>query len=140
MVGSVLKFMLTRGLSMKRWNNYPRIEDVSLLDNIGYTLHIALFLAYLEEKNGQNVDREFLVKRIIFNSLKSLVLSDINSGTKNYILKNDEHIFLELEQKAIAYILSLDAPEYLKNDIKDTLLSTSKTKELMIIDASKKIA
>jgi hypothetical protein len=43
--------MLTRGLSMKRWNNFPRIEDVSLLDNIGYTLHTALFLAYLEESS-----------------------------------------------------------------------------------------
>ena len=74
---------------MKRWNNYPRIEDVSLLDNVGFTLHIALFLAHLEEKNGKEVDREFLIKRVIFNSFKSLIISDINSGTKTYILKKN---------------------------------------------------
>gem|GEM_PF-6972319 len=34
MIGMIVKNMLTRGLSMKRWNNYPRIEDMSLLDNV----------------------------------------------------------------------------------------------------------
>lgn len=132
--------MLTRGLSMKRWNNYPRIEDVSLLDNVGYTLHIALFLAHLEEKSWNKVDREFLIKRIIFNSFKSLILSDINSGTKSYILKNDKDIFINLENKAIGYLLSLDAPEYFKDDMKEVLYNTSKTLELSIISASKRFA
>lgn len=140
MVWSLLKHMLTRGLSMKRWNNFPRIEDVSLLDNIGYTLHTALFLAYLEESSWNKVDREFLIKRIIFNSFKSLILSDINSWTKSYILKNDENIFKKIEDKAIYYILDLDAPEYLKNDIKNILFDKTKTLELSIINASKRFA
>lgn len=125
---------------MKRWNNYPRIEDVSLLDNAWYTLHIALFLAYLEEKNGNYVDREFLMKRIIFNCFKSLILSDINSGTKTYILKNDSDIFLKIENKAINYILSLEGPDYIKQDMKDVLYNDSKTLELDIIQASKRFA
>lgn len=132
--------MLTRWLSMKRWNNYPRIEDVSLLDNVGYTLHIALFLASLEEKNGNKVDREFLMKRIIFNSFKSLIISDINSGTKDYILKNDKNIFLDIENKAVEYILSLEAPEYIKKDMREILDNSSKNLELHIINASKRFA
>lgn len=140
MIGNLLKHMLTRGLSMKRWNNYPRIEDVSLLDNVWYTIHIALFLAHLEEKNGTKIDREFLMKRIIFNSFKSLIISDINSGTKDYILRNDKNIFLAIENKAVEYILSLEAPEYFKIDMRETLYNTSNTVELHIISASKRFA
>lgn len=140
MIGMIVKNMLTRGLSMKRWNNYPRIEDMCLLDNVGYTMHIAQFLAYLEEQNGNTVNREFLMKRIMFQSLKSLVLSDINSGTKTYILKNDPEIFSQLENKALNYILSLDAPEYLKQDMKNVMENTSFETELLIIESAKKIA
>jgi hypothetical protein len=35
---------------MKRWNNFPRIEEVSHLDNLGFVIHVALFLSYLEEQ------------------------------------------------------------------------------------------
>ncbi|MDP2090124.1 MAG: HD domain-containing protein [Candidatus Gracilibacteria bacterium] len=140
MVGNILRFMLTRGLTMKRWNNFPRIEDVSHLDNVGFVVHVALFLAYLEEKSGHKIDREFLVKRIIFNSFSRLILSDINSGTRDYILKVDDSIFDKLEKKSFDYILGFDGPEYLKNDIRATLFDNSKTLELSIIEASKKYA
>ena len=105
MVWNILKLMLTRWLSMKRWNNFPRIEDVSHLDNVWFVMHVALFLSYLEEKEGHKIDREFLLKRIIFNSFSSLILSDISSGTRDYILKIDDKIFNEIEQKAFDFIL-----------------------------------
>ncbi len=140
MVWNILKLMLTRGLSMKRWNNFPRIEDVSHLDNVWFVMHVALFLAYLEEKQGHKIDREFLLKRIIFNSFSSLILSDISSWTRDYILKIDDKIFKEIESKAFSFILDWEAPEYLKNDIKTTLNNTDKELELSIIEASKKYA
>ncbi|MDP2395723.1 MAG: hypothetical protein Q8S84_01505 [bacterium] len=62
-------------------------------------------MAYLEEKSGHKIDREFLVKRIIFNSFSRLILSDINSGTRDYILKVDDSIFDKLEKKSFDYIL-----------------------------------
>jgi len=68
-------------------------------------MHVALFLAYLEEKEGHKIDREFLLKRIIFNSFSSLILSDISSGTRDYILKIDDKIFNEIERKAFEFIL-----------------------------------
>ncbi len=140
MVWNILRLMLTRGLTMKRWNNFPRIEDVSHLDNVWFVVHVALFLAYLEEKSGNKIDREFLVKRIIFNSFSRLILSDINSGTRDYILKVDDSIFDKLEKKAFDYILWFDWPEYLKIDIRKTIFDNTKTLELSIIDASKKYA
>ncbi|QFR38729.1 HD domain-containing protein [Candidatus Gracilibacteria bacterium 28_42_T64] len=140
MVGKILKLMFTRGLSMKRWNNFPRIEDVSHLDNIGYKVHIALFLAYLEEKNGTSVDREFLIKRIIFNSFRGLVISDIHSGTRDYIMEIDSDIFSEIEKKAYIAIFEKEAPSHIKEDMENTINDNSKTIELDIIFAAKKYA
>jgi len=125
---------------MKRWNNFPRIEDVSHLDNVWFVIHVALFLAYLEEKTGNKVDREFLIKRIIFNSFSRLILSDINSGTRDYILKVDDSIFDKLEEKAVDYLLWFDWPDYIKVDLINTLNNKEKVLELSIINVSKKYA
>nr|MDD3719830.1 HD domain-containing protein [Candidatus Gracilibacteria bacterium] len=140
MIGTLLKLMLTSGISMKRWNNFPRIEDISHLDNVGFTLHIAMFLSFLEEQSGKVVDKEFIIKKIIFNSIKILVLSDINSGTRNYIEKVNKDIFIKLEQKVYDYIFSFDAPDYLKDDIIQTIHNKDKLLELSIIESSKRYA
>ena len=105
--------MLGRGLTMKRWNNFPRIEEVSHLDNLGFVMHVALFLTYLEEKNWKKVDKLFIIKRLIFSSFNRLVLADINSGTREYILSLDKEIFKELENKACYGNTLLNAFEYL---------------------------
>lgn len=140
MIWFILNLMLTRWLSMKRWNNFPRIEDVSHLDNVWFVIHIALFLAYLEEKEWNKIDREFLIKRIIFNSFSSLILSDINSWTKEYILNFNENIFNELEKKAFDVIINKESPENIKNDIINTINDNTKKLELKIIKASKRYA
>lgn len=132
--------MLGRGLTMKRWNNFPRIEEVSHLDNLGFVIHVALFLSYIEEQKWKKVDKLFLIKRLIFSSFNRLVLADINSGTREYILSLDKEIFKKLEDKALEKILELDGPEIIKDDIKDTLNDDSKELELLIIEAAKKYA
>ena len=140
MIGTLLNLMLGRGLTMKRWNNFPRIEEVSHLDNLGFVIHVALFLAYLEEQKWKKIDKLFLIKRLIFASFNRLVLADINSWTREYILSLDKEIFKKLEDKALEKILELEGPENIKQDIKDTLNDDSKELELLIIEAAKKYA
>ena len=106
MVGNTLRLMLTRGLSIIRWNNFPRVIDTKQMDNVGATLHTALFLAYQQEQiAGEKIDTLYLMKKIIFTSLADLILSDINSGTKGYIKKLDEDIFDKLYEQAYSYFL-----------------------------------
>ena len=100
MVGNTLRLMLTRGLSIIRWNNFPRVVDIKQMDNVGATLHTALFLAYHEKQQGREVDTLHLMKKIIFTSFADLILSDINSGTKTYIKKLDGEIFETLYEQA----------------------------------------
>jgi hypothetical protein len=100
MVGNTLRLMLTRGLSIIRWNNFPRVIDAKQMDNVGATLHTALFLAYEQRQiTGEEIDTLYLMKKIIFTSLADLILSDINSGTKGYIKKLDEDISTTLNDK-----------------------------------------
>jgi hypothetical protein len=109
------------------------------MDNVGATLHTALFLAYEENKNSsENIDRLYLMKKIIFTSLADLILSDINSGTKGYIKKLDSEIFEKLYEQAYGYFLSSEAPQVLKDDFRDTLSQTGKTREDQIFMAAKK--
>jgi hypothetical protein len=83
------------------------VVDVKQMDNVGATLHTALFLAYQQEqKTGEQIDTLYLMKKIIFTSLADLILSDINSGTKGYIKKLDPDIFEKLYQQAYGYFLS----------------------------------
>lgn len=109
------------------------------MDNVGATIHVALFLAYHEEKiTGNKADILYLMKKIIFTSLADLILSDINSGTKWYIKKLDEKIFDELYEKAYGFFISGDAPESLKDDFINTLHRDDKALEDKIFLAAKK--
>jgi len=131
--------MLTRGLSIIRWNNFPRVIDIKQIDNVGATLHTALFLAYHEEQiSWKKIDKLYLIKKIIFTSLADLILSDINSGTKNYIKKLDPKIFDELYAQAYQHFLKNEAPEALKKDFKEVLERTSMDLEDSIFLAAKK--
>jgi len=131
--------MLTRGLSIIRWNNFPRVTDIMQMDNVGATLHTALFLAYREEKlTGVKIDTLHLIKKIIFTSLADLILSDINSGTKWYIKKLNSEIFDELYEWAYKYFLDAEAPIFLKKDFENTLKNKNKAIEDLIYASAKK--
>lgn len=135
MVWNTLRLMLTRGLSIIRWNNFPRVVDIKQMDNVGATLHTALFLAYLE---NDEIDTFYIIKKIIFKSFADLILSDINSGTKNYIERLDPEIFSKLYAKAYAYFSQQEMPQFLKDDFLSTLETQEKVLEDRIILAAKK--
>jgi len=66
------------------------------------------------------------------------VLADINSGTVNYIKKIDPEIFSQLQNKVFTNLFNLDSPEFIIQDMKTVLDSTSHDLELEIIDAARK--
>jgi len=115
------------------------VVDIKQLDNVGATLHTALFLAYQEKQaTGKMIDELYLIKKIIFVSLSDLVLSDINSGTKNYIKKADPVMFDTLYKQAYKYFLEQDVPDFLRNDFEETLTRKDKPLEDALFIAAKK--
>lgn len=140
MIWYLLKLLYTKWLNIVRWSNFPRIENISPLDNTWYVIHIALFLSYLEEKNWKIIDKEYLIKKIIFDLFSSLILSDINSWTRDYILNIDDKIFNKMNQKVIDYINSLQWWEFIKKDLKEIWWEKNKNLEDKIVLAAKKFA
>ncbi len=138
MIQVLIELLFFRWLTIKRWNNFPRIEDVSILDNAGFIIHIALFLAHIEESNWNKVDKEFLIKRVLFWVFSKLVLADINSWTVNYIKKIDPTIFSQLQDKVYSNLFNLECPDFIKKDMQNVLNSKSHNLELEIIDAARK--
>ena len=135
MTWNVLRLMLTRGLSMIRWNNFPRVVDVTQMDNVWATLHTALFLVHLEENE---YDRLYIIKKIIFSSFSEFILSDINSGTKNTIKKLDSEMYEAVYSKAYKYFLKYDTLDSLRRDYEDIIFWEGKAREDRLIYAAKK--
>ena len=139
MVWNILRLLFTRWLSISRWNNFPRAVEINHLDNVWFVLHVALFLAYLEsKKSGQSIDQFYIMKKVIFGSFRDLVLSDINSWTKEYIKRINADIFSELHKKSFNFLLNFDWPDYLKQDIRTIVFDHSDRIENSIIYAAKK--
>lgn len=140
MIWTLLKLLFSKWLTIKRWNNFPRIEDVTPLDNTGFVIHTALFLAHLEEKQWKKVDKEFIIKKIIFKLFNSLVLADINSWTRDYISKIDSKIVWKLNKKVQKFLFSFEWWDFIKKDMEKILEDNSMILENKIISASKKFA
>jgi len=140
MIWTLLKLMFSKWLSIKRWNNFPRVEDITPLDNTWFVIHISLFLAHLEEKNGKKVDKEYIIKKILFDLFNALVLSDINSWTRDYILSVDEDIMKQLEEKVRIFLFSFEGADFIKEDMKNISADNSKILEDEIINSAKKFA
>jgi len=140
MIWTLLKLMFSKWLSIKRWNNFPRVEDITPLDNAWFVIHIALFMAHLEEDKWKKIDKEFMIKKIIFDLFKSLVLSDINSWTRDYLLKVDKKVMWELDEKVLNFLYNFEGWEFLKEDMQKTFQEEWKNLEKDIIFAAKKFA
>ena len=92
MLGNIIQLFLLRGITTLRWNNLPRIEEFTILDNIGLRLHIALLLCEIERSQNQNVNENLVMKKILFSAFPKLILSDISYSFKRYIRDNDRNI------------------------------------------------
>ena len=122
MIGTLLFILFERGLSIIRWNNFSRVEDVSALDNLGYSLHTALLLAHYERvRTGYVFDEKYIMLQLILSTFPKLVLSDINSSTRDYLLMHsDHHLFYVLWDTMQDRICGLPAEyDFIRDDMTD---------------------
>lgn len=110
--------LIFRWLSIYRWNNFPRVENISTNDNFAFVLHTVLLLTYiLEEKEWKKVDIWYIFKKFLFESFDTYVLSDINSDVKFRIKRKNAATFKLLQEKVHKFIVNLELPESIIEDI-----------------------
>lgn len=118
-----------RGLSVYRWNNFPRLEQVSSTDHIAFSLHIAILLAsIIEEEKGIKYDRDYIFRKVLFSSFSTFVHSDISSEVKDQIKEKNPEIYAELENIVYEMLQSWKLPEWMKKDMQE-VYNISKDKD-----------
>lgn len=119
-------------LSIYRWNNFPRIENISESDNIAFVLHTALLVSeVLKEKEWIEIDINYIFKKILFSSFTKFVISDIDYDVKRRIKKKNINIYNTLENKIFWLLNSFDAPERFKADLNEIYSSLSLDNKLI---------
>lgn len=109
-----------RGLSVYRWNNFPRLEQVSANDHIAFSLHIAILLALIiEEEKGIRYDRDYIFRKVFFSSFSTFVHSDMSSEVKDQIKQKNPEIYAELENIVYEMLQSWNLPDWMKIDMQE---------------------
>lgn len=110
--------LLFRWISITRWNNFPRIENITTNDNLALVLHTMMLLAsVLEEKEWKKVNLNYLFKKIIFESFDVFILSDINSDVQYRVKQKNVAIFKLLQEKVYWFMKNLELPEWIIEDM-----------------------
>lgn len=107
-----------RGLSTYRWNNFPRVEQVTATDNVAFSLHVAYFVARAyEAETGKLPDIGYLYRRALYSSFSTFIHSDISNEVKQAVKVKNPEIYQKLSDVAYDRLLSWDLPEFMKGDI-----------------------
>ena len=88
--------------TIERWNDFPRPIRFSELDKQAHKSIIALILGKIEEhkKNNSNLDWEFLISGLMFESLQRGIFKDIKPDIYNIFLKDKR---ISFDKKTLEY-------------------------------------
>lgn len=113
------------GLSIFRWNTFPRLRDISSLDHLTFVAHIAVLLASVqEEKNGIQYDIPLLIRKILFSGFFTFIYSDISSDVKDRLRNSDPRLYGSLEDSLFEQIRSWNLDIVIMRDIDATRVKT----------------
>jgi len=105
--------------SIRRWNTRPLIEVDSEASNSGFSMHIAILLAFLEE----DADYCKIIKRMILKDLPKCILSDISLETKRFIKRESPDLWKKTFCSAVSELL-LSVPEEWRNEFEESILNS----------------
>lgn len=108
-----------RGLSTYRWNNFPRVEQVTVTDNVAFSLHVTHFVALLHEaETGEKADMGYLYRRALYSSFETFLHSDVSNEVKQRVKAKNPDIYRKLSDVAYDRLLTWDLPDFMKEDIR----------------------
>lgn len=107
-----------RGLSTYRWNNFPRVEQVTATDNVAFSLHVVYLVARLyEAETGVTPDIGYLYRRALYSSFSTFLHSDISNEVKQMVKAKNPAIHQKLSDVAYDRLLAWDLPDFMERDV-----------------------
>lgn len=108
---------ILRGLSIYRWNTFPRAREITILDHLTFVAHISMIISYELEHGGDLIDRKKLLLKILYSGFFTFEYSDINSEVKYRLSESHPHLYQLLESRVYdALDASIDS-SLLKEDL-----------------------
>lgn len=110
-----------RGLSIIRWNNYPRIQNYVESEHISLKLHIAYVISNILKEKQHKVDLVYIYKNIYWSSFFTFIYSDIKYDIKKKLKEEKPLLYKKLWKNLWDFLLSLDIHQNIKSDLKDII-------------------
>ena len=126
------------GISITRWNTFPRLQTYTTLDHLAFVIHICLTLSsLLEEKEGIKPHKGILIRQVLFGGFYTFLYSDISSEVKHRLKNNSPEIYHALDRKIIDTLEAYNLHSRILTDIHSTYEDREPTMEDHLINFAK---
>ena len=85
---------VTSGLSITRWNTFPRTREITTLDHSAFVAHVSIILALSSE---EKYDIGLILRKVLFSAFFTFKYSDVNSDVKYRLRRKFPELIEELE-------------------------------------------
>ncbi len=110
-----------RWLSIRRWNNYPRIEEFMENEHLSLKLQLSYIVVKILQEKWKQVNLLYIYKNIFWNNFFTFIYSDIKFDVKKYLRKNYKEINFKLYEQIYNFFNELDLPDSLLKDFNDII-------------------
>jgi len=115
MLGNLIN-LIFRWLSIRRWNNYPRIEEFTENEHISLKLQISFIVSKILQEKWHKINLTYIYKSFFWNSFFTFIYSDIKFDVKNYLKNQYPQIYQKLWQQILDFFQTLNLPNQLIDD------------------------
>ena len=110
-----------RWLSIRRWNNYPRIEEFMENEHLSFKLQLSYIVVKILQEKWKQVDLLYIYKNIFWNNFFTFIYSDIKFDVKKYLKKNYKEINSKLYEQIYDFFNELNLPDSILKDFNDII-------------------
>lgn len=109
------------GLSITRWNTFPRVREITSLDHLAFIAHTSILLALL---SWEKYDIGLILRKVLFSGFFTFTYSDVSSDVKHRLRVKNPELIDALERWVLDFLLANPLPEAMKWDIEKIFTTT----------------
>jgi len=125
-----LIYLSTNLFTIRRWNNRPLLEINTEAGNSGFSMHVAVLMAFLEKDMP---DISSIIIRMILKDLPKCLLADVSVETKRFIQIKSPDLWKKTYLSAVEDVLKLVPEEWREEFAAPMLDAKDNSKEGEII-------
>lgn len=101
MISKSFALKIFEGFFIQRWNDFPRLTNLTEMDKSGHKMLVAYLIGKIEEDLGNTIEWEKIILGGLFELLKKIALSDIKAPVHRMIKEDFPEEFVKLNRWVI---------------------------------------